>query len=82
MTVLMIGIKKQEYLLPNNKKLLVEYGVYGDGVPIPKDESKLIDMAIAPERRITLFDESGKLIGSRIERNPHEVIAEQDMLIN
>jgi hypothetical protein len=81
MSVLETGIVKEEFLLPNNQKLLVEYGIDGEDAPIPKDESKLMDMTIAGRRRLSLFDESGKLIGTRIEKNPHEVTAEPGMLI-
>jgi len=81
MTVLRKGIVKEEFLLPNNQKLLVEYGVSSDDAPIPKDESKLDDMNIAVSRRLSLFDESGKLIGTKIEENPYMVTAEPGMLI-
>ena len=82
MTIIRSGIKKEEFELNNNQKLLVEYSVTGfpdDWSPL--DEDSLTDLKITSERRLSLFDESGKLIWSKIEDNPHQVKAAPGTLL-
>ncbi|MCL2157542.1 MAG: hypothetical protein FWH54_05925 [Methanobrevibacter sp.] len=75
MSIIEANINKEEFILPNNQKLVVEYGIKGEDDPIPADPFMLSDMKITSHRRLTLFDESGELIGTKIEKNPHEVVA-------
>ncbi|MCL2116447.1 MAG: hypothetical protein FWH29_09520 [Methanobrevibacter sp.] len=75
MSIIMSGIEKEEILLPNNQKVLIEYGVSEEDDPIPAPQDYLSDLNITSYRRVSLFDESGKLIGTKIEKNPHKVVA-------
>jgi len=74
MVVIRSGIKKEEIILPNNQKLIIEYTMNGPD-PVPEENFSLSDMIMAMYRRLSLFDESGKLIGTNIEENPHKVKA-------
>ena len=69
------GIEKEEFQLPNNEKLVVEYGIYQMDGPVPDKLNDLMDLRMAPVRQLSLFDETGKLIGTKIEENPHQVKA-------
>ena len=77
MTFIKSGIKKEEFQLPNDQKLVVEYGFdFIEIYPIPADSDDLTDMNVGSHRRLSLFDKDEKLLGTKIEENPHKILPE------
>jgi hypothetical protein len=66
MKIIPSGISKDEIILPNNQKVIIDY---------------MTDLRTAGTRKIYLYDEKGKLIGSTNEKNPHKVKLPQDVLM-
>jgi hypothetical protein len=67
MSIIESGIKKEEIKLHNNQKVII---TYGDGT---KDNfGRPEERNWSSKRLISLYDEDGKLLGSRVEDNPYE----------